>query len=241
MTRVRESPYEFSCSIKGLAHCENGASYHWDSFQKKRGTSCSKLSALRAGCAFSFYFKYPKKVLLSLYMKENKILKWAVILSIVIIANLFFNYSLSLTLNSPEYDQFCSIEKTTKNLETKDACEKEDGIWTPIPAPGSGIQTTGQCDLYTKCNLKYQEADKVYEQKVFIALVVIGVVVLAASFFVNTNPVLGSAFALTAVLDFVVASIRYWSYSDELLKVGILFIALVALIYLAVKKFKDKI
>lgn len=173
-------------------------------------------------------------------MKENQILKWALILSIVIIANLFFNYSLSLTLNSPDHDQFCPIEKTTKNLETKEMCEKEDGIWNQNTT-GLKTEPVGYCDLYTKCNLKYEEVNKVYEQKVFIALVVIGLIVLVASFFVNINPVLGSALALTAVLDFVIASIRYWSYSDELLKVGILLIALIALIYLVVKKFKDKI
>lgn len=171
-------------------------------------------------------------------MKENKILKWALILSIIIIANLFFNYSLSLTLNSPDHEQFCPIEKTSQNIDTKEMCEKEDGIWNQNT---TGLKTdpAGYCDLYTKCNLKYEEVDKAYEQKVFIALVVIGLIVLSASFLVNSNPVLGSAFALTAVLDFVIASIRYWSYSDELLKVGILFIALIVLIYLAVRKFKN--
>lgn len=174
-------------------------------------------------------------------MKENKILKWALILSIVIVANLFFNYALSLTLNSPDHDEYCPFEKTSQVIETKEACQQADGIWNPVPSVEKNVKPAGYCDLYSKCNNSYEEAAKVYEQKVFIALVVIGVVVLVASFFVGTNPVLGSAFALVAVLDFVIASIRYWQYSNELLKVGILFIALVALIYLAVRKFKNTI
>ena len=175
-------------------------------------------------------------------MNENKILKWAVILSIVIVANLFFNYALSLTLNSPEYNDYCSNELQDQRIRSEQQCIEKNGTWTAYSntVTETGAQD-GQCDLYTKCGEEFREASEVYEQKVFIALVVIGVIVLAASFFVKATPVLSSALALTAVLDFVIASIRYWSYSDELLKVAILFVALVALIYLAVKKFTDKV
>lgn len=175
-------------------------------------------------------------------MKENKILKWSLILSIVIVANLFFNYSLSLVLNSPEREVYCPFEKTSQVIENKEQCEQADGIWNPgqtdIYARDVKLAPTGYCDLYSKCSNAYQIANKSYEQKVFIALVIIGVIVLATSFFVGNNLVLGSAFALTAVLDLVVASVRYWQYSDKILKVSILFIALAVLIYLAIMKFK---
>ncbi len=174
-------------------------------------------------------------------MTENKILKWALILSIIIIANLFFNYALSLSFNSPEYSEYCPFDKTSQVIQDKAQCEQADGIWNPGQALEKNVLPVGYCDLTSKCSNAYQEAEKVYAQKVFIALVVIGVIVLIASFFMGSNPVLGSAFALTAVLDFIIASIRYWEYSDELLKVGILFIALVALIYLAIRKFKNSI
>jgi hypothetical protein len=174
-------------------------------------------------------------------MKENKILKWALILSIVIVANLFFNYSLSLVLNSPDHETFCPFEKTSAVIQDEKSCTEQEGIWQPAPKPSTTAfqNEPGYCDLYSKCNNRFEESNKIYEQKVFIALVVIGVLVLIASFFMQSNTVLASAFALTAVLDLVVASMRYWRYSDELLKVGILFIALVALIYLAIKKFKE--
>jgi predicted histidine transporter YuiF (NhaC family) len=140
------------------------------------------------------------------------------------------------------YEDFCSFDKTSQILETKVACEQSSGIWNPGQKGYDPIaEPIGYCDLTSKCSNAYQEASKAYEQKVFIALVVIGVVVLVLSFFMSTNIVLGSALALTAVLDFVIASIRYWQYSDKLLKVGILFVALATLIYLAVKKFTEKI
>lgn len=171
-------------------------------------------------------------------MKENKILKWSLILSIVIVANLFFNYSLSLVLNSPDREAYCPFEKTSQVIETQQQCEEADGIWNPGRAIDQNIKPAGYCDLYSKCQNEFQKVNESYEQKVFIALVVIGVIVLIASFFVGSNFVLGSSFALTAVLSLVIASIRYWQYADEILKVSILFIALVALVYLAIKKFR---
>lgn len=172
-------------------------------------------------------------------MKQNKILKWSLILSIVIVANLFFNYSLSLVLNSPDREAFCPFEKTSQVIDNKEQCEQADGIWNPgQQVYEKTIQPIGYCDLYSKCENRYQEVNKLYEQKVFIALMIIGVVVLVSSFFIGSNIVLGSAFALTAVLDLIIASVRYWQYSDKILKVVILFIALASLVYLAVKKFK---
>jgi hypothetical protein len=174
-------------------------------------------------------------------MQENKILKWSLVLAIVIVANLFFNYSLSLIFNGPNYDEFCSFEKTSKVINDKATCESSDGIWNPNQFPKSPeFQLEGYCDLNSKCNNAFQEATKVYEKKVFISLVIIGAVVLIASAFLVGNVVLGAALPLVAVLDLIIASIRYWQYSDELLKVCILFIALVALVYLAIKKFKEK-
>lgn len=174
---------------------------------------------------------------------NTNITKWAFILSIIIIANLFFNYSLSLFLNNPQYDEFCSYERSSQIIEDKESCLAVDGIWQISPkstmSPSQATVEEGYCDLYTKCNQAYEESAKIYEQKAFIGLVIIGVVVLLGSLFISSNPVLSSALALTAVLNFIVASMRYWRYSDELLKVAILFIALVTLIYLVVKKFKN--
>lgn len=173
---------------------------------------------------------------------NTNITKWSLILSIVIVANLFFNYSISLVLNSPDQEVYCPFEKTSVVLQDEASCVASDGIWQPAPRPGTTSieDKTGFCDLYSKCNNQYEEAAKLYEQKAFVALVVIGVVVLIASLFVKSNVVLGSALSLTAVLNFVIASMRYWRYSDDVLKVVILFIALATLIYLVVKKFKDK-
>lgn len=165
-------------------------------------------------------------------MKENKILKWALILSAVIIANLFFNYSLQLAFNAPDYDDFCP-----NRVDSQQLCEEKGGEWVNQGQDENLGKGFDYCDT-KDCYEKYDEAREDYEQKVFIALISIGVIILIASVLIK-NQVLTSALALTAFLDFIIAAIRYWQYSNELLKIGILFIALVVIFYLIIKKFRD--
>ncbi len=179
-------------------------------------------------------------------MKENKILKWALIFSIVTIANLFFNYSLSLIFNAPNYEDVCPYvenQKTASDIIDKETCESKSGIWERYPASkgDSAIASvSGYCDLNTICNKNFNDLEKVYEKKVFVVLFILGLLILILSFFIKKNHTLGSALAITAVLDFVIASVRYWQYSDKLLKVSLLFVVLVVLIYLAIKKFNNQ-
>lgn len=172
---------------------------------------------------------------------NTNITKWAFILSIIIVANLFFNYSISLVLNNPDHEVYCPFEKTSAVIQDESSCIAADGIWQPTPKRDISTinEPTGYCDLYSKCNKAYEDAAKVYEQKAFVALVTIGLLVLIGSVFVKANPVLNSALALTAVLNFIIASMRYWRYSDEILKVSILFVALATLIYFVAKKFNS--
>lgn len=179
---------------------------------------------------------------------KPKVVKWALILGIVIVLNLFINYSLSLIFNAPEYSNFCKVEASlVKNpLDTEAKCTEKGGQWNPNTAytgkasPTGYVEPQGYCDEYFTCNNQFQDASKVFEKKVFITLVVLGVIILAVSIFISGQEVLALALSLAAVLDFVVASMRYWSYADNLLKVVILGVALVALIWLAVKKFNSK-
>jgi uncharacterized membrane protein YdbT with pleckstrin-like domain len=156
------------------------------------------------------------------FMKENKVAKWALILSAVIVANLFFNYSLSLLFETPQYDQYC----------------ERDFYPTKLDATPQELET--QREEMKECNDAWSDAREENAKKVFVSLISIGVIVLILSAIVKNNSTITSALALTAFLNFIIASLRYWSYSDQLLKVVILFIALIIIFYIIVKKFKDK-
>lgn len=195
-------------------------------------------------------------------MKENKILKWALIISIVIIANLFLNYTSSLIFNAPDQQTICSyaeLNKKSLEINNRETCEAQSGIWErdyfieknrPVNGAvnatiandkivANNENTPGHCDLNTPCYKKFDELQKIYEKKVFVTLFLIGLLILIISFFIKKNHTLSSALAITAVLNFIIASVRYWQYSDKMLKVAILLVVLIILLAFAIKKFKD--
>jgi hypothetical protein len=144
---------------------------------------------------------------------QSKLLKWSLILGIVIVANLFINYSLSLVYSEPNYNDFC---------------------------PQSYAATPADVAQETICSNNYTAAYDNYEAEVFGTLVAIGVILVILSFFTKANPVLGTALSLTGVLSLVIASFRYWSQAYGWVRVLILAVALAALIYVAIKKFSKK-
>lgn len=141
---------------------------------------------------------------------QSKILKWSLILGIVIVTNLFINYSVSLVLTEPSYNDFCP--QTLTNPQSTDIT----------------------------CSNNYTTAVNNYNAKVFVTLVAVGVILIVISFFTKANAVLGTALSFSGVLSLVIASFRYWSSAFGWVRVLILGVALVALVYLAVRKFKNE-
>ncbi len=178
---------------------------------------------------------------------KPKVVKWALILGIIIVLNLFINYSLSLIYNAPVYENYCKLDTSPVRsvIDTPEKCTNIGGQWTPNayysekPIPTDIKEPKGYCDEQFTCRTAFDDANKKYEKSVFVSLVVIGVIIMIVSVFM-TQEVLALALSLGAVLDFVVASIRYWSFADNLLKVVILGVALIGLIWIAIKKFNSK-
>jgi cytochrome c oxidase assembly protein Cox11 len=175
--------------------------------------------------------------------KQSKVLIWSLIIAIIIVTNLFFNYVISLVYVEPLYDKFCPAEIYNKAYETKGQCLANGGMWSeqvvPVEVKGTApakTQITGYCNQTYTCQKSYDSASKLYNRNVFIILVALGVIMLVGGAFVGV-PLLSIAFSWSGVLSIVVASMRYWSSADNLIRVLILGAALGALIWLAVKKF----
>lgn len=183
-------------------------------------------------------------------ISDNKVLKWALILGIIIVLNLFFAYTMKVVYNSPEYTNFCQDTQVIKKVDNELTCTEQGGQWNEnvYRDPVGKVETTfdengnvinpGYCDLYYTCNQEYQDAQKGYEKNVFMTLIALGVISILIGFFFATQAVVSVAFSLGGVLTFVWASIRYWQFASEYLQVGILGLALAILIYLGIRKFK---
>lgn len=175
---------------------------------------------------------------------SNRIGKWSVIFGIVIVLNLFFNYALSLAYKSPEYESFCPVSQVMTNPDNQNACVDQGGQWTNNtyygnPVPIGVKEPTGYCDLQYTCRTEYETANQTYQRNVFVVLVVLGALSVLAGNMLVANPVISSGLSLAGVLSFLIASMRYWSSANDLIRVVILAIALGILFWIAIKKFNN--
>lgn len=173
--------------------------------------------------------------------QKSKVLKWSLIIGIMIVLNLFFNYALSVVYHSPEYTTYCKSEQVVEAINTKDQCLKVGGQWNANTYPqkpviAGEVMPAGYCDQNYTCNKDYEAASEKYDRNVFVTLVVLGVLTLGISMGI-ANVAISQGLSLGGVLSFVIASMRYWGRADDLIKLCILAVALAALIYLAYKKF----
>jgi len=177
---------------------------------------------------------------------QSKVLKWSLIIGIVIVINMFFNYALSLIYKQPKYEAFCpNTSQVVEAIKDKNQCVSKGGQWNENPEVyplnvsdvSSKTIPVGYCDQQFTCRNNLEAAQKIYDRNVFITLVLLGAILVAISIFLKSNTVVSIALSLAGVLSFVVASMRYWSSADDLIKVIILAIALAILIWLAFRKF----
>lgn len=170
--------------------------------------------------------------------KNFNFVRVSIIIAIIIVMNLFFNYAVSLVYKEPIFENFVKSPQVVETITTKEKCVSVGGQWSENATPvGKGkTEVEGYCnENYTK-QLNYENARKVYEKKVFITLVILGVMSLVLAGFVSIS-VLSISFAWGGVLSLIIASMRYWSQADNWAKVVILALALGLLIWLAIKKF----
>lgn len=177
---------------------------------------------------------------------ENRIGKWSVILGIVIVLNLFFNYTLSLVYEKPDYEAYCPQSPVVTVPDNQNECVVKGGQWTdntyyskPIPA---GLEEPkGYCDLQFTCRQEYEKANNTYSRNIFVILVVLGALSVLAGNFFKGNLVISNGLSLGGLLSFIIASMRYWSAADDIFRVIILVISLGILFWIAYKKFNDRL
>ena len=180
---------------------------------------------------------------------QSKVLKWSVIIGIVVVLNLFFNYTLSLIYPAPEYEDFCPQSQVVTVPDTQNECVAQGGQWTDNAYYGPPSQSYGEaskpvpkgyCDLQFTCRQAFENAQDPYNKNVFIVLVVLGALAVLVGNLLKGNEVISNGLALGGVLSFIIASMRYWSSADDLFRVIILAIALGLLIWIAWKKFSER-
>jgi hypothetical protein len=165
----------------------------------------------------------------------------------MIVLNLFFNYALSLVYKSPDYIAYCPQPQVVTIPDNQNSCVSAGGQWTnnayygKQPVPAGMTEPRGYCDLEYSCRQNFDTANKTYNRNVFVILVVLGALSVLVGNFFKGNAVISNGLALGGVLSFLIASMRYWSAANDLIRVIILAIALGILFWVAMKKFNDRL
>jgi hypothetical protein len=175
--------------------------------------------------------------------KPPRFVRWAVMLGIVIILNVFFVVLRGLFFTAPEYSDYCPA--ATPLAETPTSCVANGGDWiaSEAPAPsGSRVTvpaTSGYCDYTQKCQKPYDAAQKAYETKSFVLMVALGLVAIIIGVLPLGSSIVSTGLSYGGVLAFVIASVQYWSDATQFIQLGISAIALAALIYIGLRSFRD--
>jgi len=178
--------------------------------------------------------------------QHPKFVRWALMLGIVIILNIFFTVLVSLALPAPQLATYCPAA-TSNAPAPQDAptCLALGGVWTdlsgPVPATGTtkAIAPSGYCDLYATCQPVYQAAADQHDLYAFIFMIVLGVVALIAGFVPIGSSIVSSGLSYGGVVALVIGSASYWGNAGQWVRFAIALIGLVALLYIGWRRFKD--
>ena len=187
--------------------------------------------------------------------KQPKFVRWAVMLGIVILLNIFFVVVRGTIFQAPAYTDFCPA--STPLAENVTSCTRDGGQWIPSAAPtpataasGKTSATTiapatpansvdGYCDYTQKCEKPFDAAQQNYETDSFALLVGLGVVALIIAMLPLGSSIVSTGLSYGGVLAFVVASVGYWNDATQLIQLVISAIALGVVVYIGLKRFRD--
>jgi len=181
--------------------------------------------------------------------KPMGVLRWVVIIGIVVVLNLFFNYLIQVFYQAPKFENFCKAEQINVAPATQTECLAKGGQWNQninqkqvrpeAPASPATTEVNSYCDVSFTCQKNFQTAMDVYQRNVFVVLVVLGMLSIVVSFALASIAVVSLGLSLGGVLSLVIASMRYWSAMNDYIRVIILGAALAVLVWLGIKYFKD--
>ncbi len=187
--------------------------------------------------------------------KSPKIVRWAVLLGITIVLTIFVFVVRSLVFQMPNQETYCPSPTpvSTSTPQTSQSCTAAGGIWNPetaapapqevqqgsVTGPAIILSNQGYCDLTIKCMDAYNSAENQYALDSFVLEIGLGLLAIVIGILPIGSSIVSAGFAYGGVLTFIVAAAQYWGNADNLLRLGMLIIALAILIYIGIKRFHD--
>ena len=178
--------------------------------------------------------------------KSNRprFVRWAVVLGIIVVLNIFFVVVRSLVLPEPQFDAYCPAAASNNYQADAPSCDAAGGVWTetgPVAAPDKTAPNTptGYCDFYAKCQPVYDAAMAKYDMYAFSLMIVLGLLSIVAGIMPLGSSIVSSGLSYGGVLSLIIGSAMYWNEAGNWLRLVISAIALLALLYIGWKRFQD--
>ncbi|MGH7174990.1 MAG: hypothetical protein ACREGR_01355 [Minisyncoccia bacterium] len=176
--------------------------------------------------------------------EHPKFVRWALMLGIIVILNIFFTVLVSLALPTPQMADYCPAASSNAPAPIDaQSCSAAGGVWTELGVPPAtataASQPSGYCDLYATCQPIYQKAYDTHALYAFILLIGLGVLALIAGFFPIGSSIVSSGLSYGGVIALVIASAEYWGDAGQWLRLVIALIGLLILLYIGWMRFRD--
>ncbi len=180
--------------------------------------------------------------------KRPKFVRWALMVGIVIILNVFFIVVKGILFPAPQYSDFCPANQPSPADQA--SCVTAGGIWNPstgaVPPSAAGtIKETapqtpvGYCDMTPKCQVPYDKATKDFQGKSFVLMIGLGALALIVGMLPLGSSIVSTGLSYGGVLTFIIGSTWYWNDAPQLIQLGISALALGALVYTGLKHYRD--
>lgn len=168
----------------------------------------------------------------------------AVVIGIAILINVFLAYLVRVFYLEPTYTDFCPESQVVKPVPDQESCLSIGGQWNEPGASGPVMSGKGSdsayCNAQFTCSKDFEKANSLYNRNLFIVFVAVGAVLLFGSPFLAAARTVSSGLSLGGVIALIFGSLRYWSDMDDRLRVFVSGMALVALLAIAWRRFKDE-
>lgn len=172
-----------------------------------------------------------------------KFVRWAVLIGIVIALNLFFFAVRTFIIAEPVYEDYCPATRMAPP-STEEACIEAGASWVPTSGDERITKPSGEgwCDmspLFNECQPRFDKAMKEFGLYTFAIMVGLGVLSLIVGVLPIGSSIVSSGLSYGGVLSLIIASIGYWGDAGNMLRLGISLVALLALLYIGIRRFKD--
>lgn len=175
-----------------------------------------------------------------------KVKEVAMVIALAILTALFVGLLVDAVYQEPKYEDFCrnnfpkafpergQCNVSVVNSEEVNKCYQDMGQ-PEFNYDKNGCETGFKsCNL---CNKDFNTAQAKYNRNVFFIIAPIGIIAIIAGLFLNYE-VVGSGFMFSGILLVAYATARYFSDMSKLFRVLVIFIELVLLIVISIKKLK---